>query len=311
MGQYSAVASRWFSDTGLCTLDLLNVTDCRAWRDLCVSVSASQGSRFLVVHVLYAVYGSLFNVQANALFHSTTLLRAQEIRSTGRVASRRLSDRPHDGPLRRDDAPPSAFFTVSPDCTPIPSVVFHPPYAEPGESVASLMVPLQIFTQRLHQYRLFLVACAPTSARVRAPVRVTVLFARAPDAFWAKAQGLLELDIFSNPVLSCREQPEGSTSARNSWRMATRFFTPTTGWCKVKLVAAVANGLNLASVRAGAQWLSASRVFMVRFDFCFSAYVLCRVNLQLYICVNFSLIFRPITLPRRCVLWLYGRRDWL
>lgn len=190
------------------------------------------------------------------------------------IAAGKFSERPHDGIATRSaDAPRAAYFSLKTDDEKLPTMHFHPVHAEPGELVASLLLDLNAFVRTPGEYRLFLVECMPqNTSSERASMRVTVMFAREDAWRWCESHGLLELSMFSNPILSANQtnddtpsvDPVPNTANQDcTWAAATRFYTRKLGWRHVKVVVSVAHGAKFAAPTSP-RWLDGARVFTVR-----------------------------------------------
>lgn len=227
-------------------------------------------------------------VVADSIYHTTDFQSARSIFASERqeISAGRFTERPHDGlAMRSEDAPPSAYFSLNTGEEPFATLGFHPRTAEPGELVTSIFVGLDSFVMSAGEYKLYLVACVPqNTSRVRAPMRVTVMFARESEWKWCHSQGLLELDTYSNPILSCTDSNKHARvvdkrnicddanavetpysdhdETKREWVAATRFYTKDLGWRQVKLVIAVANGARFSSGTT-LRWLDVVHVFTV------------------------------------------------
>ena len=168
--------------------------------------------------------------------HTTDRQSAQKILSSGKLSSSRAS-RVHDGFARRSDGPEVAFFSTGEVVYPVSP---HPVHAEPGALCTSMLLPLDRFARHRDEYKLFVVACVPSSGHAfdNAQLRVTVVLCRAEHWTWCRDHNLLELDMYSNQLLRAASADDGGGVR---WEIATHFFSDQHGWRDVRLVVAVAS----------------------------------------------------------------------
>lgn len=133
-------------------------------------------------------------------------------------------------------------------------------------------------------YRLYLINCAPTGKRKRSPLRVTLLFAREQDWEWCEERQFIELDLLDNPLLFAQQKgTETIESSSNfdaddvdgivlpeskyneySWRVASRFHSRELGLRDVRVIVAVANGVDVSNGTGDIGHMDVAHSFSVR-----------------------------------------------
>lgn len=171
----------------------------------------------------------------------------------------RHATRRHDGVACRETAPKMTFFSAEDFHY---TISLHPVRAEPGELLASLVLPLDNFVQNRGEYRLFLLSCVPQgSGTAKEPVlRATVLFSRRDSWEWCSDEQLIELDLTNNPLLSYNTRT-------GAWTSASQFVSPVVGRRPVRVVVAVAgyevNFRDFTSLGLQVRVFEAAHVFRV------------------------------------------------
>lgn len=179
------------------------------------------------------------SVAGSSIIHTTIAQSAQTAIHEGYLRGSKAW-RPHDGALRRDDAPRTSFFNCSDT---LYSVSPHPVYGEAGELTTSIVIPLDKFIRTVGEYRLFFVSCAPREGTryEQANYRTTLLFATAEHWQWCEDRGLLELDMHHNPILVARtDHDRRSAEHEYEWKVASHLFMEETGVRSTGVIVAVA-----------------------------------------------------------------------
>ena len=142
---------------------------------------------------------------------------------------------------RRDDAPPVTFFFASSGYS---TVAAHPLFAEGGELVTSMFVPLDTLLtendrENSPEHTMYFVGCTPLNGHKfeQAQVRATVLFARSQnERKWCESLGLLRLRPDNCSLLGYSVNGDGL----RKWHVASHIATAELGVRSVTVVVAVA-----------------------------------------------------------------------